>query len=89
MTDQAVLMRLIPVLPAASASDADPLPRAMLAQESAGAPSFGTLTLCAETLCVSTASTGDGERRRQESSSSFAVCQPLSTADLVQAEDLR
>ncbi len=35
VTDQAVLMRLIPVLPAASASDADPLPRAMLAQESA------------------------------------------------------
>jgi hypothetical protein len=28
-------MRLIPVLPAASASDADPLPRAMLAQEPA------------------------------------------------------
>jgi hypothetical protein len=48
-----------------------------------------TLTLCAETLCVSTASTGDGEGRRQESSSSFAVCQPLSTADSVHADALR
>ena len=48
-----------------------------------------TLTLSAETLCVSTASTGDGEGWRQTSSFSFAVYDLLNTADSVHAEALR
>ncbi len=64
---------------------------AAIAWQKMDADSADTLTLCAGTLCVSTTvtSTGDGEGRRQESSFSFAVCQTLSTADSVQAEDLR
>ncbi len=43
------------------------------------ADSVDTHTLCAETLCVSTASTGDGAGRRQESSFCFADCQVVPT----------
>jgi hypothetical protein len=45
------------------------------------ADSVDTHTLCAETLCVSTASTGDGAAGTQKSSFYLADCQPLSTAD--------
>ncbi len=45
-----------------------------------------TLTLSGETLCVSTASTGDGEGWRKTSSVCFAI---LCTPDSVHAEALR
>jgi hypothetical protein len=50
---------------------------------------FNTLTLSAEILCVSTASTGDGEGWRKTSSVYFAICVLLYSADSVHAEALR
>jgi hypothetical protein len=50
---------------------------------------FDTLTLSAETLCVSTASTGDGEGWRKTSSVCFAIFVLLYSADSVHAEALR
>jgi hypothetical protein len=53
------------------------------------ADSVDTYTLCAETLCVSTASTDDGAARRQESSFCFTDCKPLSMAGSVQGQGTR